>query len=229
MRGSNQPTILLFDFDSTFCQLEALDTLAEIVLKDAPDREARVNAISEITAQGMNGELGFTESLSLRFAQIKPTRLQFDELVHTLKSAVSPSFEAHKEFIRQHADIIWVVSGGFKDFIVPVVEDFGIGPTHVLANEFIWSNDGASIIDYDRKNPLSQNGGKIKAVKTLNFSKNTHKIMVGDGMTDYAIRGVGLVDEFVAFTETVAREPVVEVADSIAASFSELLKKLEVE
>lgn len=218
MNGDKQTTILLFDFDSTFVTVEALDELANIVLLDAPDREERVAAITVITNQGMTGEIGFADSLAQRFEQLQPTRAQLDELVEVLKANISPSFIENKAFIQHHADTIWVVSGGFKDFIVPVVAAFGISADHVLANEFIWASDGSRAIDYDRSNHLSQNGGKIKAVKALNLPNDAHKVMVGDGMTDYAIRGVGLVNEFVAFTETVARKPVVEVADRVANS-----------
>ncbi len=217
-------TIFLFDFDSTFVTVEALDELANIALADAPDRAQRVAAIAEITADGMAGLIGFDESLAQRFAQISPSEAHFDALVSLLKSSVSPSFTANKAFFKQNADRIYIVSGGFKDFIVPVVADFGIDPSHVLANEFTWSSGGQTITGYDTANPLAHNGGKIKAIQALNLPKNTHKIMVGDGMTDYAVRGVGLVDEFVAYTETVARKPVIEVADRAVDSLNSILQ-----
>lgn len=220
MNRLGKKTILLFDFDSTFVTVEGLDELATIVLADAPDRLARCQAIADITAQGMSGELGFEESLALRFEQIAPSKKHVQQLVELLRASISPSFLEHKDYLRKNAENIWVVSGGFKDFIVPVVATLGIAANHVLANEFIWSDDGKTVIDYNRDNPLARNGGKIKVIKTLGLPKDTHKIMIGDGMTDYAVRGVGLVDEFVAFTETVAREPVIEVADRCAESFS---------
>ncbi|MBP9667638.1 HAD-IB family phosphatase [Candidatus Saccharibacteria bacterium] len=216
-------TIFIFDFDSTFCQLEALDALAQIVLADAPDRTERVAAIEAITSRGMNGEIGFGESLQQRFEQLHPTKSHIEELIIRLNAAISPSFLAHKDFIRHHAETTWIISGGFKDLIVPVVREFGIYESHVLANTFIWSSDGQTITGYDHSNPLSQDDGKLQAVKALNFPTNVHTIMVGDGMTDYSIREEGLVDEFVAFTETIAREPVIAVADRVANSFDQLL------
>lgn len=217
-------TIFLFDFDSTFVTVEALDELANIALAEAPDRAQRVAAIAEITADGMAGLIGFDESLAQRFAQISPSKAHFDALVSLLKSSVSPSFAANKAFFKENAENIYIVSGGFKDFIVPVVAEFGIGPSHVLANEFTWNSDGQTITGYDTSNPLAHNGGKIKAIQALNLSKNAHKIMVGDGMTDYAVRGVGLVDEFIAYTETVARKPVIEVADRVVDSLNSILQ-----
>ncbi len=216
-------TIFLFDFDSTFVTVEALDELANIALANAPDRAQSVAAIAEITADGMAGLIGFDESLARRFAQISPSKAHFDALVTLLKHSVSPSFVANKDFFQKNAETIYIVSGGFKDFIVPVVAEFGIDPSHVLANEFTWSSEGQTITGYDTANPLAHNGGKIKAIQALNLPKNAHKIMIGDGMTDYAVRGVGAVNEFIAYTDTVKRKPVIEVADFVATSIDDVL------
>lgn len=223
MKNSGQPTIYLFDFDSTFVSVEALDELANIVLADTPDRAARVAAIAEITADGMAGLIGFDESLARRFKQITPTKTHVDALVSLLKQSVSPSFAENKMFFEENAEHIYIVSGGFKDFIVPVVKEFGINPSHVLANEFTWSSDGKAVTGYDASNPLAHNGGKIKVVKALRLPSDAHKIMIGDGMTDYAVRGVGLVDEFIAYTETVQRKPAIEVANRACSSLLEIV------
>jgi hypothetical protein len=42
-------------------------------------------------------------------------------------------------------------------------------------------------------------------------------------MTDYLVRGVGAADVFIAYTETIRREPTVAVADYAAASFDDVL------
>jgi D-3-phosphoglycerate dehydrogenase len=55
---------LVFDFDSTFTQVEGLDELAAIALTGQPDQATRVAAIKALTDQGMAGEIGFQESLS---------------------------------------------------------------------------------------------------------------------------------------------------------------------
>lgn len=55
---------LIFDFDSTMVCLETLDELAKIVLAGAPDAAERTAKIAAITERGMNGEIGFEQSLS---------------------------------------------------------------------------------------------------------------------------------------------------------------------
>ena len=59
---------LVFDFDSTFTQVEGLDELADIALQGHPDQAAVVAQIRALTDRGMAGEIGFQESLAKRLA-----------------------------------------------------------------------------------------------------------------------------------------------------------------
>ena len=59
---------LVFDFDSTFTQVEGLDELADIALAGRSDAAERVAQIRALTDQGMAGEIGFQESLARRLA-----------------------------------------------------------------------------------------------------------------------------------------------------------------
>ena len=52
---------LVFDFDSTFTQVEGLDELADIALQGHPDQARVVGQIKALTDQGMAGEIGFQE------------------------------------------------------------------------------------------------------------------------------------------------------------------------
>jgi D-3-phosphoglycerate dehydrogenase len=216
-------TKLIFDFDSTFVTVEALDELAAISLAHAPDKEKRIAAITDITARGMAGELSFGESLARRFEQLTPTKQHVDRLISLLKQSVSPSFAAHKSYLQANAESIWIISGGFSDVIIPVVTEYGLLPNHVLANHFVWDSPGQTAVGYSHDSPLAHTGGKIKALQSLNFPHSASIVMVGDGMTDYLVRGVGAADVFIAYTETIRREPTVAVADYAAASFDDVL------
>ena len=61
---SNQ--IYIIDFDSTFTQVEALDELAKISLKDNPKQLEVSKKIEEITQLAMAGDLNFMQSLDQR-------------------------------------------------------------------------------------------------------------------------------------------------------------------
>lgn len=210
----------IIDFDSTFTQVEALDVLGEISLKNDPKRNEKLQAIKDITDMGMDGSLNFRESLERRLGILEASKPQISELIDALKAKVSKSFKRNKEFLQEHAEDIIIISNGFKDFITPIVGEFGIMPENVFANEFIYDESG-KIIDFNRDNVLSNNGGKAETIKRLNLEGDIY--VIGDGYTDYEIKASGLANKFYAFTENVERAKVTAKADHIAPSLDEIL------
>jgi D-3-phosphoglycerate dehydrogenase len=215
---------LVFDFDSTFTQVEGLDELAAIALTGQPDQAQRVAAIKALTDQGMAGEIGFQESLSKRLALLGAHRRHLAPLVAHLQGKVSESIRRNGDFFRQHADRIYVVSSGFREFIEPVVAEFGIAASHVLANTFTFDAEG-NITGCDAANVLSRDGGKIQQLKDLQLDGPVY--VLGDGYTDYQIREAGLAKRFYAYTENVSRPSVVAAADEVLPTFDEFLYQLK--
>ncbi|MGZ8363944.1 MAG: HAD-IB family phosphatase [Caulobacteraceae bacterium] len=214
------PTLII-DFDSTFVGGETLDVLAEIVLAQDPDRDAGTREIAALTQAAMNGEIEFGEALRRRLAILCPSRAQVAEVAQTFRRRVTPSIARNAAFFRDHAERVFIVSGGFREVIEPVVADFGVSPDHVLANTLVFNaDDRAGAVD--DANPLAESGGKAAAVRTLNLDGEV--VAVGDGWTDYEIRQAGAACRFHAFTEIVRREKVVAVADHVAASFEDVLR-----
>ncbi|MFC5623484.1 phosphoglycerate dehydrogenase [Algoriphagus winogradskyi] len=214
------PTKFIIDFDSTFTQVEALDILGEISLLNDPKREEKLKAIKDITDKGMEGSVTFRDSLIQRIDILKATKSQISDLITALKQKVSKSFERNKEFLQENADNIYIVSNGFKDFIIPIVGDYGIHQDNVFANEFVY-DDADNIVDFNRENPLSQNNGKAETIKKINLEGEIY--VIGDGYTDYEIKKSGLANKFYAFTENVNRPKVTKEADHIAPSLDEIL------
>jgi D-3-phosphoglycerate dehydrogenase len=215
---------LVFDFDSTFTQVEGLDELAAIALTGQPDQATRVAAIKALTDQGMAGEIGFQESLSKRLALLGAHQRHLGPLVQQLQGKVSESIRRNGDFFRQHAERIYVVSSGFREFIEPVVAEFGIAADHVLANTFTFDESGA-ITGCDAANVLSRDGGKIQQLKDLQLDGPVY--VLGDGYTDYQIREAGLAKRFYAYTENVARPTVIARADQVLPTFDEFLYQLK--
>ena len=215
---------LVFDFDSTFTQVEGLDELAEIALAGRPDAAERVAQIKALTDQGMAGEIGFQESLSKRLALLGANRAHLAPLVARLRGKVSESIQRNGDFFRRYADRIYVVSSGFREFIEPVVAAFGIAPGHVLANTFTYDAEG-NITGCDAGNVLSRDGGKIQQLRDLQLDGPVY--VLGDGYTDYQIREAGLAKRFYAYTENVARPSVVARADEVLPTFDEFLYQLK--
>ncbi|MFM7133349.1 MAG: phosphoglycerate dehydrogenase, partial [Planctomycetota bacterium] len=120
----------------------------------------------------------------------------------------------------RNADRIWVVSSGFRDYVVPVCAELGIPPEHVVANELRWSSGGACT-GYDTASPLARPKGKPEAVRALVLSGKV--VAVGDGITDCEIRDLGAARHFVAYCENVERDAVVARADRVVRGVDELL------
>lgn len=210
----------VIDFDSTFTKVEAFDVLADISLKDHPEREHRKNQIIEITSKGMDGSISFRESLEKRLHLLSPSKQHLPVLINTLKDLVSESFKRNRDFFTSYADNIYIVSNGFREFIEPIVTEYGIKPLNILANEFRFDDDG-KVIGFDTENPLSANNGKVEQLKRLNLPGDVY--VIGDGYTDYEIKHAGLANKFYAFTENVERESVLSKADHITPSLDEFL------
>lgn len=209
----------IFDFDNTLVSVESLDELARMSLEHSDDKDARLAEFVEITNRGMNGTLAFDESLRQRLEMLHITRDDVRKLTEQLKDAITDSALECEEWFDENADSIYVVSGGFEDYIIPVVEELGIPAAHVFANRFVYDKSGV-VIGFDTSSNLSKAHGKVLQVAELELPAPI--IMVGDGMTDYEVRSKGEADEFWAFTQHVARPMVVERADRVLGSFEEI-------
>lgn len=215
-----QQNYYIIDFDSTFTQVEALDELARISLSKHPDKEAIFEKIEEYTNLAMEGKMSFSESLAQRVRLLEANEDHLKQLITRLKKKVSSSFSRNAAFFKKHADEVLIVSGGFKEFITPVVSQYHIKKENIYANTFVTTGDG-KIIDYDHANPLSEEGGKVKLMQQMGLKGDLYGI--GDGYSDFQLRESGLIKKFFAFTENIARESIVSKADHVTPSFDEFL------
>lgn len=210
----------VIDFDSTFTKVEAFDILADLSLNGHPEKDKRKLEIDEVTKKGMDGSLSFRDSLEQRLALLPVHRNHIHALIVQLKSKVSESFKRNKEFFATHADHIYIISNGFREFIEPVVTEFGIKPGNIFANEYTFDSQG-NVTGFDKNNPLSSNHGKSECLKHLNLPGDVY--VIGDGYTDYEIKHAGLANKFFAFTENVERQNVLTKADHVTPSLDEFL------
>lgn len=218
------PLAVVIDFDSTVVQVEALDELAGFALEGAPDRELKLAQIKQLTHDAMNGKIGFGEALTRRLQLFSARPDQLAELIALLKSRVTPSFRDHIAEIRQRADSVYIVSGGFREYIVPVVADYGIAAEQVLGNTFICDAAGM-VVGCDQTNPLSRDNGKVTVIRGLDLPGRV--MMVGDGYSDLQVAKDGAAEMFVAFVENARRSEVVAEADQVAENFGDVVKLLK--
>lgn len=218
--GKTMNSYIIIDFDSTFMKVEGLEELAEIVLKNSPDQERIVNEIKAITDLGMDGKIGFNESLTRRLNLLRVNQEHLDKLVRRLKRKVSDSFSRNKAFFKKFKGRIYIISNGFKDFIDPVVQPYGIDSAHVLANTFVYDEDGW-VIGFDQNNELAHSKGKSKKLKKLDLDGEI--MVIGDAYTDFEMVEAGIAHKFFMFTENVLRESILDKADHVTPSFDEFL------
>lgn len=211
---------LVIDFDSTFVKVEALDELAGIALRDNPEREKILDEIRKTTVLGMEGKITFPESLERRFKLLSASQDDIQKLIEFLKVNISESVKRNKKFFQDNHERIYIISGGFKEYICPVVEEYGIKAEHVLANKFIFDNVG-NVCGFDKDCNLAKVNGKVRQIKEMELDGETW--VIGDGYTDYEIKGAGLASKFIACCENIRRESVIEKADMVINSFDELI------
>lgn len=211
---------IIIDFDSTFTKVEGLDELGAVALENEADKAERLLEIKKITDLGMEGKISFADSLVKRIQLLKANKKHLPALIERLKGQVSDSFQRNRAFLEAYSENIYLISNGFKEFIVPIVTEYGIRAENIYANEFEFDAMG-NIIGCDNQNLLSKNKGKVEQLKALNLQGDVY--VIGDGYTDYEIREAGLANKFFAFTENVERNMVTEKADHITPSLEEFL------
>lgn len=217
-------TYFIIDFDSTFVRIEGLEKLAEIALAENPHKEEILIKIKNITEKGMQGELSFDKSLQQRLSLFSADADDIKKLINVLRKNITPSILRNREFFKKYKDHIYIISGGFAEYILPIFKPFGIDRIRILANEFIFDKN-KKIIGFNKKNLLSQKNGKIKQIKALKLQGKVY--IIGDGFTDYQIKKEGLADKFFVFHENVKRDKVAEKADYLLPNFDEFLYLLD--
>lgn len=221
-----QPT-LVFDFDSTLVSVEGLDVLfARAVATSDP---ALLEPFEALTNAGMEGAQPQEETLRARLALFPPGGPSPDLIQRVgeeIVDSLSRSVARHITFFRDQAHRIHIVSGGFRELILPTARHLGLPDAHVTAHAFRHTPQGLQL---DPATPMAQ-GGKTVAIQRLLESgviaRTTPLWMIGDGATDLEVRTSGFAQHFVAYTEHVYRPAVVAAADAMVGSIEALLALL---
>ena len=214
--------LLIIDFDSTFIKDETLDEIAKFSsINNTPNtREEIIN----ITNQAMEGELDFRTALKKRINLLKIHKNEIQKITAILQKRVSDSFLKNKRKIQSLKNSIYIISGGFKEIIIPIVKDFGISEEHVFANQLTYDKEGF-INGVDTKSDLSYSDGKIKALKTLSLKYGAY--VIGDGSTDLEMKQVNGVNAFICFTENINRVSISSKADYTASNLDQVFNIID--
>lgn len=209
----------IFDFDSTLVSIETLDFL---IAKTAANQK---DEIEKITNAAMGGKMTFADSLRTRFAHIKLTKSDIDNLKAEICNYITSGFVAGLNRLKNDFDF-YIISGGFLEIIYPAADALGIERTNCFANNFVYEND--RVIGFDAENILAQNGGKPKIVAQILGQKSYQKVfMIGDGYTDLEVAKANSSVIFCGFGEHAARESVIKEAPNFFYNVNDLMAFLQ--
>ena len=124
-----------FDVDSTVCQNEAIDELANFVGAGAQ--------VERLTKEAMGGNMSFRQALQKRLDIIKPSTKNLEDFNKRSKGCLlTPGIKELVDLLHKRKVHVYLVSGGFKITIYPVADTLSIDRKNVFANELLHDAQG---------------------------------------------------------------------------------------
>lgn len=202
---------VVLDVDSTLSGIEGIDWLAQ------RRGELVARKVAALTADAMGGKTPLEQVYGARLSAIHPRRDDVDALSRAYIEALAPgAVEAIADLRRAGVHIV-LMSGGLRHALVRLAFHLGVDIDDLHAVDIRFDAVGA-FTGFDATSVLTTSNGKATLLSKLAIDGPV--LLVGDGVTDLAMRGV--TGQFAAFTGFVTREPVVRDADYTIESFAEL-------
>ncbi len=178
----NKKHTFFFDFDSCLYPGESLE---EIIEKAIGDNPKKIQKIYDIGRQGMEGKITITQSLSQRLETATITQSEINQWIEEAKTKIDPKIIKLLSQLQAQEHLVYIVSGGFTEWITPLMTSFGFLKDHIYANKCTFDQQG-NINGFLSSNPLSQDHGKSKTIQSIINAGGTQgwRCMIGDGATD---------------------------------------------
>jgi phosphoserine phosphatase len=176
--------LVILDVDSTLIQQEVIELLAA--------KAGVLDAVSQITASAMRGEIDFSESLIARVALLKGLPESVLDEVRT-EISLTPGARTLIQTLNKLGHVVAVVSGGFTAVIEPLIRELEI--SHYRANT-LEIEDGYLTGKVSGK--IVDRAGKAEALRdfaALEGIELEQTIAIGDGANDLdmiATAGLGI-------------------------------------
>ncbi|KAG1665202.1 hypothetical protein FOA52_002603 [Chlamydomonas sp. UWO 241] len=195
---------------------------------------------TKITNQAMDGTLDLSQSLEARLNIINCTPKDVKRFIkaNPPQSRLTPGIVQFIKALKVRGITVYLLSGGFREILLPIAAYLDIPPENVFANRMLWQWDDETmeptkLVGFDTSEPTSRNQGKPEAIMQIRdqFPYNS-VVMIGDGVTDLeAVQVTGGADLFIGYGGVVVREKVKREADWFVTDWAVLqasLKKYKV-
>ncbi|CAB9524155.1 3-phosphate dehydrogenase [Seminavis robusta] len=232
-----QAQAVCFDVDCTITKQDALDDLANFLGKG--------QQVQDLTNAAMNGDMDLAEALQKRLDIMEPTVDKLTAYVQSNPAAprLVPGIQSLIQELQARNVDVFLISGGFRELILPVADLLKIPRDHIYANRFVYMSDDARldgtgttesvsqlirVTGFDPSQVTSREGGKPEAIRQIRSKKPLQTVvMIGDGITDLeAAEETGGADLFIGYGGVVARPRVQENADWWITDYQEILDAL---
>ncbi|KAL3150327.1 hypothetical protein ABBQ32_000172 [Trebouxia sp. C0010 RCD-2024] len=207
-----------FDVDSTLCEDESIDELADFL--------GVGQEVAEMTANAMGGSVKFEDALQMRLAVMNSSHQNIQDFLAAHPPRISKGIADLVQELQKRQTAVYLVSGGFRAIINPIAEILKIPLENVYANTILYDEKG-EYVGFDAAEFTSRSGGKPAAIKAIKAEHNySPLVMVGDGATDLEARQPGGADLFIGYGGAVHRENVAAGADWYIYEIQQLLDTL---
>lgn len=194
---NNSPIDVIFDFDHTLVAHESTVEVLKSALQYCPQATARLARLAVIAPKALSGNASIRELLSLMSVVTHVRASHVSRYIENTISSIHPALLETFRQLREEGVGIHIISGGYKEWIVPIAREWGIAPDNVMANRFLWAGKRALLT---RPSPLlSAAKGKCEIVRQWRAAGRLpgRTLIVGDGVSDYQVYARGGVDGFV--------------------------------
>jgi HAD superfamily phosphoserine phosphatase-like hydrolase len=206
---------IIFDFDSTLVQNESFNDVLKLALTNDIEK---IKQVEGVVNKAMNGLITPQESMDFRLKTANFNKTLINKVINETKITDGITDLVLK--LRSKYNI-FIVSGGFKEMIIPIAKQFNIIESEIFANTIKY--DGDNFIGVE-PSVLLQEQGKVKMLNELRREGILvgDSIMVGDGYTDLETEKFKAVKYFIAFFGVIKREKVEKEAKLKANNVKEL-------
>jgi phosphoserine phosphatase len=204
--------LLIFDCDSTLSTIEGIDELGRLRGPEA------ARQVEEMTRMAMDGQTAIDSIFGRRLEIIRPSRQEVAAVGQLYRETLVLSAREAVESARAAGWQIAIVSGGFREAILPLAEDLGIDRVEAVSLRF---NPDGSYAGFNATSPTARAGGKPEVARRLRAETGARIVaLVGDGASDLEAKAA--VDCFIGYGG-VARRTVVEAgADQYLMDLAQL-------